>query len=106
MDRLRGEKGCPWDLEQTHKSLMPYLIEETFETIEAIEEEDSDRLCEELGDLMLQIVFHARIAKESGKFEISNVLNSSISSDTFSRTPSIFSQSNPTWAALSWIRLA
>jgi XTP/dITP diphosphohydrolase len=64
MDRLRSPGGCPWDARQTHASLVEYLIEEAYETVEAIEESDRDLLREELGDLLLQVVFHARIAQE------------------------------------------
>jgi XTP/dITP diphosphohydrolase len=64
MDRLRSPGGCPWDADQTHVSLMTYLVEETYETIEAIETGDRDHLREELGDLLLQVVFHSRIAAE------------------------------------------
>lgn len=64
MNRLRSPGGCPWDARQTHASLVEYLIEEAYETVEAIEEEDRDLLREELGDLLLQVVFHARIAEE------------------------------------------
>lgn len=63
-DRLRSPGGCPWDIEQTHASLVPYLIEEAYECVEAIESGDREHLREELGDLLLQIVFHARIAEE------------------------------------------
>ena len=64
MDRLRSPGGCPWDAEQTHASLLTYLVEETYETVEAVETGDSDDLREELGDLLLQVVFHARIGEE------------------------------------------
>ena len=64
MDRLRSPGGCPWDARQTHRSLVEYLIEEAYETVEAIEGGDRDHLREELGDLLLQVVFHARIAQE------------------------------------------
>ncbi|WP_211239525.1 MazG family protein [Jiangella gansuensis] len=64
MDRLRSPGGCPWDAEQTHRSLATYLLEETYETLEAIEAGDDDDLREELGDLLLQVVFHARLAQE------------------------------------------
>jgi len=64
MDRLRSPGGCPWDAEQTHESLTPYLVEETYETLEAIETGDRAHLREELGDLLLQVVFHSRIAAE------------------------------------------
>lgn len=64
MDQLRSPGGCPWDARQTHESLVEYLIEEAYETVEAIEESDRELLREELGDLLLQVVFHARIAQE------------------------------------------
>ena len=64
MDRLRSPGGCPWDVRQTHESLVEYLVEETYETVEAIETGDRAGLREELGDLLLQVVFHARIAQE------------------------------------------
>ena len=72
MDRLRSEGGCPWDAQQTHASLMPYLLEEAYEVYEALENGDLEHLREELGDLLLQIVFHARIAAESS-FDIDDV---------------------------------
>lgn len=64
MDRLRSPGGCPWDAAQTHRSLAPYLLEETYETLDAIESGDSADLREELGDLLLQVLFHARLAEE------------------------------------------
>ena len=64
MDRLRSPGGCPWDAEQTHESLVPYAIEETYELVEAIESGDRPHLVEELGDLLLQVVFHARVGQE------------------------------------------
>ena len=67
MDRLRSPGGCPWDARQTHESLVEYLVEEAYETVEAIEEADRDGLREELGDLLLQVVFHARIASEDAR---------------------------------------
>lgn len=67
MDRLRSPGGCPWDARQTHRSLVEYLVEEAYETVEAIESDDDDGLREELGDLLLQVVFHARIAQERGE---------------------------------------
>ena len=74
INRLRGEDGCPWDKEQTHKSLIPYLLEETYEVIEAIEDNDINALREELGDLSLHILFQAHIARENGQFEIADSL--------------------------------
>ena len=67
MDRLRSPGGCPWDARQTHESLVEYLVEEAYETVEAIEGGDDSGLREELGDLLLQVVFHARIAQERGE---------------------------------------
>ena len=70
---LRGEDGCPWDWEQTHHSLRKYLIEEAYETAAAIDEEDWDHVAEELGDVLLQVVFHARVGQDTGAFELSDV---------------------------------
>jgi tetrapyrrole methylase family protein/MazG family protein len=74
-DVLRGEGGCPWDREQTHKSIRKDLIEETYEVIEAIDNEDPVLMQEELGDLLLQVTFHAQIEKEEGKAGIDGVVN-------------------------------
>ena len=73
MTILRGEGGCPWDREQTHKSIRDNLIEETYEVIEAIDTDDPGLLCEELGDVLLQVVFHARMAEEAGEFAAAEV---------------------------------
>jgi len=73
MRRLRGENDCPWDRKQTHASLRTYLLEETYEVLDALDREDYDSLCEELGDLILQVVFHAQIACEEGRFCIDDV---------------------------------
>ena len=70
MARLRAPDGCPWDREQTHASLKPYLLEEAYEALEAIDASDDDELCSELGDVLLQVVFHAQIAAEEGRFSI------------------------------------
>ncbi|MEG6612687.1 nucleoside triphosphate pyrophosphohydrolase [Pseudoclostridium thermosuccinogenes] len=74
MARLRCEDGCPWDREQTHDSLKKYLIEETYEVLEAIDLKDKDKICEELGDVLLQVVFHAQIGKEENEFSIDDVI--------------------------------
>lgn len=74
METLRGEKGCPWDKKQTHETLKPYLLEECYEVIDAIENGDIDEMIEELGDLLLQVVFHCQIGKESGYFNINDVI--------------------------------
>lgn len=71
---LRGDRGCPWDKEQTHESIKKYLVEETYEVLDAIDEKNMHKLCEELGDLLLQITFHARIAEEEGRFNINDVI--------------------------------
>lgn len=73
LDILRGDHGCPWDREQTHESLRKYLIEEAYETIGAIDEGDIDHLADELGDVLLQVVFHANVGKSHGDFTISDV---------------------------------
>lgn len=73
MARLRGPGGCPWDRQQTHATLRPYLLEEAHEALEAIDAEDDAELCEELGDVLLQVVFHAQIAAEEGRFDIEAV---------------------------------
>jgi tetrapyrrole methylase family protein/MazG family protein len=72
--RLRAPDGCPWDREQTHASLRTYLIEETYEVLEALESGDDAKFAEEMGDLLLQIVFHSQIAKEEGRFSVSDVI--------------------------------
>lgn len=73
MARLRAPGGCPWDAEQTHASLVPYAIEEAHELAEAIEAGDDDHLREELGDVLLQVVFHADIARADGRFDLDDV---------------------------------
>lgn len=75
MNTLRSPGGCVWDIEQTHKSLRRYLVEEVYEVLEAIDLQQGDKLCEELGDLLLQIVFHARIAEESKVFSMQQVID-------------------------------
>jgi tetrapyrrole methylase family protein / MazG family protein len=75
MARLRAPGGCVWDIEQTHESLRRYFVEEVYEVLEAIELADADKLCEELGDVLLQIVFHARIAEEGGTFSMQDVVD-------------------------------
>ncbi|MGC1618210.1 MAG: nucleoside triphosphate pyrophosphohydrolase [Candidatus Acidiferrum sp.] len=72
--RLRAPDGCPWDREQTHASLRTYLIEEAYEVLEAMESGDDAKFAEEMGDLLLQIVFHSQIAKEEGRFNVADVI--------------------------------
>lgn len=73
MKRLRGPGGCPWDQEQTHQTLKPYLLEECYEALEAIDSGDRQKLCAELGDVLLQVVFHAQLATEAGAFDMRDV---------------------------------
>ncbi len=89
MARLRGPGGCPWDREQTHLSLRPYLLEEAYETLEAIEDGAPGRLREELGDLLLQVVFHAQIASEHGRFTIEDVVGG-LAEKLIRRHPHVF----------------
>ena len=87
MARLR--MSCPWDREQTHRTLVPYLIEETYEVVETIEQSALDGLCEELGDLLLQVLFHAQLAMEVGKFSIADVIDA-LSNKMVRRHPHVF----------------
>jgi tetrapyrrole methylase family protein/MazG family protein len=87
--RLRGPNGCPWDKEQTHASLRSNLLSECYEVLEALDKGDAAQLGEELGDLLLQIVLHAQIAKDSGEFEIGDVIES-ITAKIIRRHPHIF----------------
>ncbi len=89
MTLLRSNYGCPWDKVQTSESIKPYLIEETYEVIEAIDEKDPVKMKEELGDLLLQVVFHAQIAKDRGEFDINDVIDK-ISDKMVSRHPHVF----------------
>lgn len=105
MDQLR--ENCPWDKEQTHHSLLPYLVEETYELVDAIEQGDLEAMSEELGDLLLQVVFHARIAAESGAFTIEDVAQG-ISEKLIARHPHVFGDSKAESAAdveENWERL-
>ena len=73
--QLRSEHGCPWDKAQTHESLIPCLRNECEEVVQAIEQHDEENLCEELGDVLLQVLLHARIAEEEGQFTMADVVN-------------------------------
>ena len=89
MEALRGEKGCPWDKEQTRESLKPYIIEEAYELFEAIEENDSEHIKEELGDLLFQIVFQSQIARENKEFDMPDIIDK-IAKKMVSRHPHVF----------------
>jgi tetrapyrrole methylase family protein / MazG family protein len=89
--RLRGPDGCPWDKKQTHGSLRESLLEESYEVLEALDEEDTGKLRQELGDLMLQIVLHAQISSDNGEFNLADVLKD-INTKLIRRHPHIFGQ--------------
>ncbi|MBP6965441.1 MAG: nucleoside triphosphate pyrophosphohydrolase [Armatimonadetes bacterium] len=89
--RLRGPDGCPWDREQTSESIKPNLLEETYEVLEAIDNRDPDELRSELGDLMMQAVFHARFSAERGEFDIGDSLRS-INEKLIRRHPHVFGE--------------
>jgi tetrapyrrole methylase family protein / MazG family protein len=89
MKRLRAKNGCPWDRKQTHKTLLPYLIEESYELIEAINKKDKKEIKEELGDVLLQVVFHSQIASEKEGFTIEDVV-AGINEKLISRHPHVF----------------
>ncbi len=104
MARLRGPGGCPWDREQTHLSLRPYLLEEAHEALEAIEDGAPDRLREELGDLLLQVVFHAQMAAEAGQFTVDDVV-ATLAEKLVRRHPHVFGDaraSSPEAVASRW----
>lgn len=104
MTRLRGEGGCPWDRAQTIESLKPFLIEECYEVIEAIEEGEPHKVQEELGDLLFQIIFLAQIGQEQGTFDIARILGT-ISEKMIRRHPHVFSNdtaSQPSEVLARW----
>lgn len=92
MHRLRAPGGCPWDAEQTHESLVPHLIEEAYETVDTIQRGDHEHLKEELGDLLLQVIFHSELAEEAGRFTLDDVARG-ISEKLVRRHPHVFSTS-------------
>ncbi len=89
MQRLAGPFGCPWDREQTHASLRPFLLEETHEVLEALDAEDWDGVSEELGDLLLQVIFHAELGRQSGTFDLADIATA-INTKLIRRHPHIF----------------
>ena len=92
-------KSCPWDLEQTHRSLVPYVLEEANEVADAIRHGDDDHLCEELGDLLLQVVLHAQIASESQRFNLAQVADG-IRAKLIRRHPHVFGGEPRSWDAI------
>jgi MazG family protein len=99
MFRLRSKNGCPWDKKQNHKSLKPYLLEETHEVLEAIDNGDPEHLREELGDLLLQVVFHAQLAREKSKFNLQDVAKT-IGDKLVRRHPHVFGKSSRKMASI------
>jgi len=89
MSRLRSPEGCPWDKRQDHKTLLKYLFSEAREVKAAVKNNDMENLCEELGDILLQVVFHSRIAEENGLFDISDVVEG-INKKLIRRHPHVF----------------
>ena len=87
--RLRAPNGCPWDREQTHESLRPYLLEETYELLEAIDSGDDAKMMEELGDLLLQVAMHAEIAAEEERFDAKQV-SEAVAAKMVKRHPHVF----------------
>lgn len=109
MDQLRSPDGCPWDAEQTHESLLKYLLEESYEFIESVESGDRKHMREELGDLLLQVYFHSRIAEEHGEdpFSIDDVARQ-VSDKLVNRHPHVFSDvkvSNSTDVLENWEKI-
>ncbi len=105
--RLRAPGGCPWDREQTHHTLKTYLIEESYEVLDALEHGDPKELTEELGDLLLQILFHADIGREAGRFDIADVI-SGIHEKMVRRHPHVFGKvkaDNPEQVLKNWAQL-
>lgn len=93
VDILRSPEGCSWDRQQTHESLRPYFIEETYEVIDAIDNKDMANLREELGDVLLQVVFHSQLAEEHGHFTLQDVIND-VSAKMIRRHPKVFVDKN------------
>lgn len=95
MAALRAQNGCPWDRKQTHESLKPYLLEETYEVLETIDQGDPAKLREELGDVLLQVIFHSQIAAEVGTFTVEDVLDT-LAEKLVRRHPHVFGNGDQT----------
>ena len=89
ISKLRGPGGCPWDTEQTHQSIRRNFLEEAYEAVEAIDEQDSAHLCEELGDVLMQVVFHSDIESDAGRFDLDDVADMSVKK-LIARHPHVF----------------
>ncbi len=99
--RLRAPDGCPWDRAQTHKTLSRYLVEETYEVLDALETGNAEDLCEELGDLLLQILFHAEIEREAGRFDMTAVARAE-SDKMIRRHPHVFANASAEETLALW----
>ena len=95
MAALRAVNGCPWDRKQTHESLKPYLLEETYEVLETIDQRDTQKLKKELGDVLLQVLFHSQIAAEAESFTVEDVLDT-LATKLIRRHPHVFGTSDQT----------
>ena len=107
MARLRAPDGCPWDKEQTHDTLLKYLLEECTEVVEAVQSGDMEHVCEELGDVLLQVVFNAQVAQENGNFGISEVIDG-IARKLVRRHPHVFGEAvaeTPDAVIVQWDRI-
>src|SRR5262245_33337387 len=107
MHRLRAPGGCPWDREQTPEGLRPFLVEETCEVLDAIASGDPTAICDELGDLLLQILFHAEMAAETGAFDIGDVVRG-LAAKLVRRHPHVFADATATSATevmVNWERI-
>ena len=91
VDTLMGENGCPWDNVQTRESLKPYLVEETYEVLEALDTNDPDQIKDELGDLLYQILFHSKISSKNNEFDIKDVLDN-LKEKMVRRHPHVFKE--------------
>lgn len=103
METLRSERGCEWDRSQTHDSLKPYMVEEAYELLDAIDEKNDAKLKEELGDVLLQVIFHSQIAKERGVFDVFDVLHT-LNEKLVRRHPHVFGDS-PGYSYEQWERI-
>ena len=106
--RLRGKNGCPWDKVQTHETLLPHLLEESYELVDAINKQDVKNMKEELGDVLLQVLLHAQIGKENGEFAMEEII-SELAEKLVYRHPHVFKEANgidtPEKVRVSWEEL-
>ncbi|MFC1595981.1 nucleoside triphosphate pyrophosphohydrolase [Candidatus Margulisiibacteriota bacterium] len=100
--RLRAPDGCPWDREQTHETLKPYLVEETYEVLEAIDHKDAEGLCGELGDILLHVIFHSQLAREQNTFTFEDVVEKIIKK-MVRRHPHVFGDTKATSVDEVWV---